>query len=61
MMKVNQATTTPPRFNPVQLPLARNYVSINVPTRIFFNCAMMTGMSSIRSCLIVIYLLIPRA
>src|SRR5215471_15369004 len=60
-MKVNQTTNICPRLKPVQLPLVGKWVSINSATRIFCRKAMMTGISSVRSWVIVICSLIPRA
>src|SRR4030095_14939747 len=60
-MKVNQTTVTHPRLNPVQLPLVGKWWSNNAATRIFLSCAMMTGISSTRSWVAVIFWLIPRA
>src|SRR5712691_2337740 len=60
-MKVNQTTVTHPRLNPVQLPLVGKCWSNNSATRIFLSCAMMTGISSTRSWVAVIFWLIPRA
>src|SRR5262245_24424477 len=60
-MQVNQTTVTHPRLNPVQLPLVGKWWSNNAATRIFLSCAMMTGISSTRSWVAVIFWLIPRA
>src|SRR4030095_4230977 len=60
-MKVNQTTVTHPRLNPVQLPLVGKWWSNNAATRIFLSCAMMTGISSTRSWVAVIFWLLPRA
>src|SRR5881396_1069269 len=60
-MKVNQTTNICPRLKPVQLPLVGKCLSINSATRIFSRNAMMTGISSVRSWVIVICSLIPRA
>src|SRR5215470_5583771 len=60
-MKVNQTTNICPRLKPVQLPLVGKCVSINSATRIFCRKAMMTGISSVRSWVMVICSLIPRA
>src|SRR5262252_655098 len=60
-MKVNQTTNICPRLKPVQLPLVGKWVSINSATRIFCRKAMMTGISSVRSWVMVICSLIPRA
>src|SRR5215467_3337763 len=60
-MKVNQTTNICPRLKPVQLPLVGKCVSINSATRIFCRKAMMTGISSVRSWVIVMCSLIPRA
>src|SRR5215467_5303184 len=60
-MKVNQTTNICPGLKPVQLPLVGKCVSINSATRIFCRKAMMTGISSVRSWVMVICSLIPRA
>src|SRR5215813_6273361 len=60
-MKVNQTTNICPRLKPVQLPLVGKCLSINSATRIFSRKAMMTGISSVRSWVMVICSLIPRA
>src|SRR5262245_13091602 len=60
-MKVHQTTSICPRLKPVQLPLVGKCLSINSATRIFRRKAMMTGISSVRSWVIVICSLIPRA
>src|SRR5499427_7075269 len=60
-MKVNQTTNICPRLKPVQLPLVGKWVSINSATRIFCRKAMMTGISSVRSWVMVMCSLIPRA
>src|SRR4030095_2263757 len=60
-MKVNQTTTICPRLKPVQLPLVGKCLSIHAATRIFKRNATMTGLSSVRSWVIVICSLIPRA
>src|SRR5215475_9096869 len=60
-MKVNQTTNICPRLKPVQLPLVGKWVSINSATRIFCRKAMLTGISSVRSWVIVMCSLIPRA
>src|SRR5215813_4200592 len=60
-MKVNQTTNICPRLKPVQLPLVGKWVSINSATRIFKRKAMMTGISSVRSWVMVMCSLIPRA
>src|SRR5262245_18474569 len=60
-MKVHQTTSICPRLKPVQLPLVGKCLSINSATRIFCKKAMMTGISSVRSWVIVMCSLIPRA
>src|SRR5262245_46259999 len=60
-MKVHQTTSICPRLKPVQLPLVGKCLSINSATRIFRRKAMMTGISSVRSWVIVTCSLIPRA
>src|SRR5215475_365892 len=60
-MKVNQTTNICPRLKPVQLPLVGKCLSINSATRIFKKNATMTGISSVRSWVIVMCSLMPRA
>src|SRR5262245_19948555 len=60
-MKVNHTTVVPPRLNPCQLPLGWKCVSNNSATCMCSRCTMMAGMSSTRSWVAVIVVLIPRA
>src|SRR4029450_14025297 len=60
-MKANHTTVVLPRLKPCQLPLGGKWWSNNSATRMFLRCAMMAGMSSTRSWVAVICLLIPRA
>src|SRR5256886_13811052 len=60
-MKVNQTLSICPRLRPVQLPGVGKCLSINSATRICRRNARMTGTSSVRSWVMVICSLIPRA
>src|SRR4029450_10109160 len=60
-MKANHTTVVLPILKPCQLPLGGKWLSNNAATRMFLRCAMMAGMSSTRSWVAVICLLIPRA